>query len=67
MIEKKSERIENGEMIEKWNDRKNLVFSHMCLVGRIEKWRDENLFYLVEKKNEMIENKLRINLPLYPI
>ena len=39
----------------------------MRLVGRVEKWRDEKLFYLVEKKSEMIENKVCINLPLYPI
>ena len=48
--------------------RKDLVFSRMCLVGRIEKWRDEKLFYLIEKKSERIENKVSIKLPpLYPI
>ena len=46
-------------MIKKWNDRKNLVFSHMCLVGRIEKWRDEKIFYLVEKKSERIRSEER--------
>ena len=55
MERRKSERIENGEMIEKWEDRKNLVFSHICLVERIEKWRNEKLFCLVEKRNKMIE------------
>ena len=63
----KSGRIENGEGIEKWKDRKDLVFSHMCLVGRVEKWKDGKLFYLVEKKSERIENKICVNLPLYPI
>ena len=38
-------------MIEKLKDRKDLVFSHMCLVGRVEKWKDRKLFCLVEKKN----------------
>ena len=39
----------------------------MYLVGRVEKWRDEKLFYLVEKKSERIENKVCIKLPLYPV
>ena len=34
---------------------------------RIEKWKDGKLFYLVEKKSERIENKICVNLPLYPI
>ena len=63
----KSGRIENGEMMEKWKDGKDLVFSRMCLVGRVEKWKDGKLFYLVEKKSERIENKICVNLPLYPI
>ena len=45
-------RIENGEMIEKWEDRRDLVLSHMCLVGRMKKWRDGRLICLVEKKKE---------------
>ena len=48
----KIERIENEEEIEKWEDRKNLVFSHMYLVRRIEKWGDGKLICLIEKKNE---------------
>ena len=55
------------ERIEKWKDRKDLVFSYMYLVGRVEKWRDGKLFYLVEKKSERIENKVCIKLPLYPV
>ena len=39
-----SERIKNEEEIEKWEDRKNLVFSYMYLVGRMEKWRDGKLY-----------------------
>ena len=39
--------------MEKWEDRKDLVFSHVCLVGGVEKWEGEKLFYLVgEKKGE---------------
>ena len=53
--------------MEKWKDGKDLVFSRMCLVKRVEKWRDEKLFCLVEKKSERIENKVCIKLPLYPI
>ena len=66
MEEWKSGRIEIGEGIEKWEDRKDLVFFHMCLVGRMEKWRDGKLICLVEKKNEMMENEIGINLQLCP-
>ena len=45
--------------MEKWEDRKYFRFYHLCLVRRMEKWRDEKLFYLVE-------NKICINLPSYP-
>ena len=43
----------------KWENRKDFMFSHLCLVGRVEKWRDEKLFYLVE-------NKVYINLSSCP-
>ena len=43
------------EKIEKWEDGSDLIFSNLCLVGKIEKWRDKKLFYFVRKKNEMIE------------
>ena len=46
----------------KWKDGKNLIFSHMCLVGMMEKWRHGKLICLFEKKNEMIENVIQINL-----
>ena len=52
--------------MKKWDDRKDLVFPHLCLVGRVEKQRDEKLFCLVEIKNERMKNKVDINLPLYP-
>ena len=67
MEKRQSEKIENGEIIEKWNDKKDLIFSCMCLVERVEKWRDGKLFYLAEKKSEKIKNKVCIKLPLYPI
>ena len=53
---------ENEGEIKKWNDRKNLVFSHMYLVERIEKPRDEKLLNLVEEKSERIKNITYINL-----
>ena len=47
--------------VEKWEDIKNLVFPHVCLVGRMEKWEGGKLFYLVEEKNERMENVVYIN------
>ena len=56
----KSENIESRGRMEKWEDRKNFSFPHLCLVERVEKWRDEIFFGLVE-------NKVCINLPSCPI
>ena len=42
--------IENNEGIERWDDKRDLVFSHMCLVGRMEKLRNRKLIYLVGEK-----------------
>ena len=47
--------------MEKWKDRKDLVFPHVCLVSGVEKWDGEKLFYLVEKKSGRIENVAYIN------
>ena len=58
----KSDRIENGEMIEKWEDKKDLVVSHMYLIGRMKKLRDRKLICLIEKKNKKIKNIVCINL-----
>ena len=55
----KSGKIENEEMMEKWEDRKDFSFPRLCLVGRVEKWRDGKPFYFVE-------NKICINLPHCP-
>ena len=47
--------------IEKWKDRKYLVFPRVCLVGGMEKWKGGKLFCLVEKKSKRIENVIYIN------
>ena len=47
--------------VEKWEDIKNLVFPHVCLVGRMEKWEGGKLFCLVEEKNWRMENVVYIN------
>ena len=41
--------------MEKWEDRKDFSFPHLCLVKRVEKWRDTNFFFffLVWLKREM--------------
>ena len=46
---------------EKWEDRKDLVFPHVCLVGRVEKWEGGKLSYLVREKNGRMENVVYIN------
>ena len=46
----------------KCEDKKDLVFSLVYLVWGVEKWKDGKLIYLVEKKNEKIENKVCIKL-----
>ena len=47
--------------MEKWEDRKYLVFLLVCLVGGMEKWEGEKLFYLVGEKNRRIENVIYVN------
>ena len=42
-----------------------LVFSHKCLVGKTEKWRDKKLFVWL-RRNEMIKSRVCINLLLCP-
>ena len=36
--------------MKKWENRKDFSFPHLCLVGRVEKLRNEKLFYLNENK-----------------
>ena len=52
--------------MEKWEDRKDLVFSCMCLVGGVEKLEGGKLFCLVEKKSGKIKNVIYINWLLCP-
>ena len=33
--------IENGRRMEKWEEKKYLVFLHLCLVRGMEKWRED--------------------------
>ena len=66
MEESKSGRMENCGRMEKWEDRKDLVFPHLYLVGGVKKYRDGKLFCLVEIKNEKMKNKVDINLSLCP-
>ena len=53
-------------MMEKWEDKKYLVFPRVFLVGGVEKWEGGKLFCLVEKKSERIETVVYINWLLYP-
>ena len=47
--------------MENWEDRKVLVFSHVCLVGGVEKWEGRKLFYLVGEKSVRMENVVYMN------
>ena len=47
--------------MEKWEDRKDLVFSHVCLVGGVKKWEGGKLFYLVREKKGRMKNVVYIN------
>ena len=51
--------------MEKWEDRKYLVFLLVCLVGGMEKLEGGKLFYLVGVKKERMENVIYINWLLY--
>ena len=55
-----------SERMEKWKNRKDLVFPHMYLVEEVEKWKGEKPFYLVGEKNRKMENVVYINWLLYP-
>ena len=39
-----------------------MLFRSVYLVGGVEKWESEKLFYLVEEKSGRIENVVYINL-----
>ena len=57
------EKWDDGKLVGdgKGEDRKNLVFLHVCLVREVEKWENEKLFYLVREKKWMMENVIYIN------
>ena len=62
----KSWRMKISGRMEKWEDRKNLVLPHICLVRGMEKWEDEKLFNLVREKIWKMENVVYINWLLCP-
>ena len=37
--------VENEKRVEKWKDRKNFNFHHLCLVGKVKKWRNKFFFF----------------------
>ena len=49
------------EGVEKWEDKKDLVFPHVYLVGGVEKWEGGKLSCLVGEKNGKMENVVYIN------
>ena len=46
--------IENGEMMEKWEDIKDFNFSSFCLVEseKVEKWKKVNLYKFTYRSEE---------------
>ena len=61
MEEWKSGKMENCERMKKWENGKYLVLPRVCLVEGMEKWEDEKLFCLIEKKSGRIEKVVYIN------
>ena len=57
----KSEKMKNDRRMEKWEDRKYLVFPLVCLVERVEKWKGGKLFCLVGEKKGRMKNVIYIN------
>ena len=39
-----------SERMEKWEDRKYLVFPYVCLVGGMKKWKGRKLFVWLKRK-----------------
>ena len=46
----KSGRIKNIKRMEKWENKKDCNFPHLCLIGKMEKWMNGKLFCFVENK-----------------
>ena len=53
--------------MEKWEDRKYLVFPRMCLVRGMEKWEGEKLFCLVGEKKGKEEKCNLYKLTIIPL
>ena len=53
--------------MEKWENRKYLIFPRVCLVGGMEKWEGEKLFCLIEKKSGSIEKYSLYKLTIIPL
>ena len=47
-------------------DRRDFSSLLVCLVGRMEKWRNKKFIFLVEKKMRGWKSKVGINLQLCP-
>ena len=47
--------------VEKWKDKKDLVFPYVYLVGGMEKWKGGKPFCLIEKKSGRIKHVVYIN------
>ena len=47
--------------MEKWEDRKYLVFPLVCLVGEVEKWEGGKKICLVGEKKGSMKNVVYIN------
>ena len=53
--------------MEKLDDKKDFSFPYLCLIERVEKWRDRKLFCLVEMKNKRTKNRVFIIYSHVPI
>ena len=49
-----------SERVKKWEDRKYLVFRHVCLVGGVEKWDDEFFFFLFGWREKWEDGKYNL-------
>ena len=64
-MKKWEDKYEEG--IEKWKIRRDLVFSYLCLVGRMKNGKIENLFvWLRKKKMRRWKSEVGISLQLCP-
>ena len=45
-----------SKRMEKQKDKKDLVFSRVCLVEGVEKWEGRKFFYLIREKKGRMEN-----------